>query len=316
MSGGNITRRVGPGERLDDIMTTDWLGAVGQTVRQVASLRGSTGGSANFGPGGYTNVLIRNDTEDNAPMFGILGIDDGFVIAPADNLNEWKRTPILKGVAPTVDHVGKFVILTEPIAAGKIGSCCVYGIVTQINVTNDNHGFADITDGETGYLTSGESGLCRIIQKQGPPDEPPAGGEPDLRWALVAYGGGGDCECPDNWYQIFFPGGTAPSAGAFGLDIDVTVSSTTTTYTVSIAYDELATGTTSVQSKIQAVGPFASDPENYKVGVNGVRLPRNVIGVIFKVPTDVTVTLSRNATNTTGQVALCRIMDKPQVPDV
>ena len=310
---GITTRRVGPGERIDDVVTTDWLGAVGQAVRQVSSLRGSTGGSANAGQGGYTNVLIRNDTEDNAPMFGILGIDDGFVIDPGDNLNEWKRTPILKGVAPTVDHAGKFVILTEPIAAGKIGSCCVYGILTKIDVVDETHGFADVTDGETGYLTSGESGLCRIIQKEGPPDEPPDEGEPDLRWALVAFGGGGGGgACPTNWFKLKPFVGTTSTTATFTLMVTIIGGTYAGPYTTG---NILVTASDAdIKTAIEALTPFTSDPTNYKVQTNGDRLPGSTIGIQFFVPSGVSVKCRRHTQSVTTFNFVADIQDRMEAP--
>jgi len=50
----------------------------------------------------------------------------GIVFGPTDNLTEFKNQPTLTGGIPSgqfhaAGHVGRFVVLLEPIAAGKIG---------------------------------------------------------------------------------------------------------------------------------------------------------------------------------------------------
>ena len=50
----------------------------------------------------------------------MLGIDSP-VISPTDNETEFKNTVALSCVAPTSSHAGKFVVLLEPLADGRMG---------------------------------------------------------------------------------------------------------------------------------------------------------------------------------------------------
>ena len=67
-------------------------------------------------------VLVKNVSGADRQRFDILGID-GLLITPADNLPAFRNRPVFTGTTPTIaDHHGRFVILLEPLAAGRIGS--------------------------------------------------------------------------------------------------------------------------------------------------------------------------------------------------
>lgn len=129
-----------------------------------------------------TTILIRNDSGEDVPRFGVLGIDT-IVISPDDNLAEFQNNPVLSGAVPSAGgslgtHTGKFVITTEPIEDGKIGRAVAVGIV-PVQIDGDGE-FADITDADVTQLTAGDSGLASILYA-----EPGSG----TRWALVRLGG-------------------------------------------------------------------------------------------------------------------------------
>ena len=56
------------------------------------------------------------------------------------------------------------MILLEPLPAGKIGWALAAGVVpVTVNMVTAGDKFADVTDGQAGYLTSGAEGAARIL---------------------------------------------------------------------------------------------------------------------------------------------------------
>src|SRR5262245_6470825 len=69
-------------------------------------------------------VYGRNDSVEDRPRFGILGIASP-IIEPGEegNPDEFKRRTALIGMSITVtdEYIGRFVVAREPIVAGRIG---------------------------------------------------------------------------------------------------------------------------------------------------------------------------------------------------
>ncbi len=128
-------------------------------------------------------VLVRNDSGSNQNRLAVLGIDTP-IIDPATNLNEFKNRVALSCVTPAVDtHEGKFVILAEPIASGKIGRAYAAGVCpVQIIVLDEDaeaYQFADIFDGFPNGLFADPNGSASILWR-----EEGTG----LKWAVVRFG--------------------------------------------------------------------------------------------------------------------------------
>ncbi|MDY7011395.1 MAG: hypothetical protein SVV80_11695 [Planctomycetota bacterium] len=109
-------------------------------------------------------ILVKNASDYDQNRFAVLGIDFP-VITPTDNEDEFKNRLALRGVTPAkANHIGKFVILTEPLADGEIGRAFAHGVCpVKINVIDANHRFADVNDGVTGSLQSGLTGAALIL---------------------------------------------------------------------------------------------------------------------------------------------------------
>ena len=122
-------------------------------------------------------VLIRNDSGSDQNRLAVLGIDSP-IIGPTSNEDEFKNRVALSCVTPAADtHEGRFVILLEPIAVGKIGRAYAAGICpARVQVKDEDHWFADVKDGETSCLESRASGAAQILWKE-------AG--TGLKWAIV-----------------------------------------------------------------------------------------------------------------------------------
>ena len=128
-------------------------------------------------------ILLRNDSAEDRNRFDVLGISNT-VITPTDNLDAFKNQIVLAGVKPTpADHAGKFAILLEPVANGKIAQAVSAGVaIVRINVSDADHAFADVSDNEAGQLQSGESGAAMILWKES---------GTGVKWAVVRIGAGG-----------------------------------------------------------------------------------------------------------------------------
>lgn len=122
-------------------------------------------------------VEVVNDTEFNQARFAVMGVR-GSLIDPATNLLDFKNHITLKLDVPDEEiDFGKFVILLEAIPARttdeddgdvySFGKAVVAGLVQcQINIVDEEHKFADITDGNTSMLTSTPEGSARIYWVQ------------------------------------------------------------------------------------------------------------------------------------------------------
>lgn len=127
-------------------------------------------------------VLVRNDSGSNQNRLAVLGIDTP-IIDPASNDSEFKNRVALSCVTPAADtHEGKFVILVEPLASGKIGRAYVAGVCpVQIDVPDKDieYPFAEIADGITDNLKAAHYGSASILWR--------AGGT-GVQWAVVRIG--------------------------------------------------------------------------------------------------------------------------------
>ena len=127
-------------------------------------------------------ILVRNDSGANRQRFEVLGVD-GPIIDPSANEEEFKNRVALSCVAPAADtHEGKFVVLAEPIATGKIGRAYAAGVCpVKIDVPDDDHEwrYAEIADGITANLKVSMQGSAGILWR--------AGGT-GVQWAVVRLG--------------------------------------------------------------------------------------------------------------------------------
>ncbi len=173
-------QHVQPGQPLA-ISSSDW-NKMTDAARAFQLARFSqTPPPATAGPDrGADLVLVRNDSGSDQERFAVVGID-GPIIGPDDHLDEFKRQVTVSAVTPTADHAGRFVVLAEPLAIGRIGTAWVSGVcAVQVQRDDIDHGHAELAAGQTGHLVSGFEGSARILWH--------AGGS--TGWAVVALRGG------------------------------------------------------------------------------------------------------------------------------
>ncbi len=114
-------------------------------------------------------VPVQNMTSGPLARFSIVGINQP-VITPTANLLEFQNRFPLQGTTPTaVSHTGKFAVLLEPAAKGALARAALAGIVPVQVMLNSavsaqsGPTFADVADGQTGYLVQNGSGAAQIL---------------------------------------------------------------------------------------------------------------------------------------------------------
>jgi hypothetical protein len=192
---GSSIRRVSPGESaLSSILDASRHNAVNDAVAYVDHLKHQAGSGSKplrFQPG---IVLIRNESGSALARFDILGIS-GVVPLYADNSSAFKSGPALTGDTPDIaDHAGKFVVLLAPCANNAFAQAMLAGqTVVRIDVTDEDHEYADVKDGDATELESDESGLARILWKES---------GTGTKWAMVRMGGGGASGDAHRWGKL------------------------------------------------------------------------------------------------------------------
>ncbi len=140
-------------------------------------------------------VRVANDSGGDVGRFGVLGIA-GPIFDPGTELDAFLREVVLSGATPTADHAGKFAILLEPAADGRIARAFVSGVTpVRLDVLDPADACAEVEPGETGQLVSAGSGSAQVLWKES--DEGAYEGDgTGPQWALVRFGapceGGGD----------------------------------------------------------------------------------------------------------------------------
>jgi hypothetical protein len=127
-------------------------------------------------------VLVRNDSGSNQNRMAVLGVEAP-IIDPSANEEEFRNRVALSCVAPEEGtHEGRFVVLAEPIANGKIGRAYAAGVCpVKIDVPDEEHEwrYAEIADGITGNLKVSLQGSATILWR--------AGGT-GVQWAVIRLG--------------------------------------------------------------------------------------------------------------------------------
>jgi hypothetical protein len=159
---GDAFKKVQPGQRLK--ITAEAFNAFVDAARAVREHKQfGTDASQFFRQSGI--VKLRNASGADQGRFAVLGLTEP-IILPADNLDEFKRQVTFQSIVPVKNvHNGKFGVLLEPIAAGKIGLAVIAGVVpVRLQVDPDQlYGCAEIIDGDTQKLRNQPHGSARVL---------------------------------------------------------------------------------------------------------------------------------------------------------
>ena len=161
-------KKVLPGEKLE-IPAPTYNAMIEAAKAEQARKTSATGGKSKYTPPDTDVILVQNDSGTDRERFDILGVDD-VVITPTENAEEFKSRVALSCVAADpATHLGRFVVLLEPIADGKLGRASISGVCPcQIDVIAAGHKYADINpDSSDRYtLTSRQFGGAEILWKE------------------------------------------------------------------------------------------------------------------------------------------------------
>jgi hypothetical protein len=159
---GDAFKKVQPGQRLE--ITAEAFNAFLDAARAVREHKVfGTDASQFFRQSGI--VKVRNASGADRGRFAVLGLTEP-IILPAANEPEFKRQVTFEGVIPSKsDHKGKFAVLLEPVAAGKIGLAVVAGVVpVRLQVDPAKlYDCAEIIDGSTQALANLPHGSARVL---------------------------------------------------------------------------------------------------------------------------------------------------------
>ncbi len=159
---GDAFKKVQPGQRLE--VTAEAFNAFLDAARAVREHKVfGTDASQFFRQSGI--VKVRNASGADQGRFAVLGLTEP-IILPAANEPEFKRQVTFEGVVPSKsDHKGKFAVLLEPVADGKIGLAVVAGVVpVRLQVDpNQLYDRAEIIDADTGKLLNVPHGSARVL---------------------------------------------------------------------------------------------------------------------------------------------------------
>jgi hypothetical protein len=173
---GDAFKKVQPGQRLE--ITAEAFNAFLDAARAVREHKVfGTEAAQFFRQSGI--VKVKNVSGADRGRFAVLGLTEP-IILPADNESEFKRQVTFEGVVPAKnDHKGKFAVLLEPVADGKIGLGVVAGVVpVRLQVDPAKlYDCAEIIDDNTQALRNVPHGSARVLWVE-------ATGSTE-RWAVV-----------------------------------------------------------------------------------------------------------------------------------
>jgi hypothetical protein len=148
--------------------------------QRISQLERIIGRGGAMGEPAISCQVVNNTGADLPPRSVVVLGDQAF---SADEAEREQR--VMEGDTPGATDSGKFAIFPDGVGADEVARAYVQGIcLVDVNVTNASHEYADVTDGETGYLASGATGTARILDREGGLGE---------QWAIIQWpvGGGG-----------------------------------------------------------------------------------------------------------------------------
>lgn len=158
-------------------------------------------------------ILVRNASASDRDFLDVLAVDVPLIL-PTDSLNEWRSRVAFSCIDPGSSHAGRYVVLQEPIPAGKMGRAMIVGVTpVNLDVTADTDRFAEIAVGVSTSLKTGTSGSARILWKES--------GTGAKRGVVMLTGEGGAAGlAPTDDGQVWCSR-TGPLAGEWTVNVDV-----------------------------------------------------------------------------------------------
>jgi hypothetical protein len=183
----DLFRQATPGSRLD-IPAQTWNALLGMARAQQ---RPGHASSAAVGRGDTNSIeiLVRNDSGGNIPIFGVVQIGEPLVV-PVGSMDIFQTRRIYGGDLPSGTDV-IYGVTQEPIAEDGIGRVVVAGITpVTLTITDADDTHADAT-AASAELTTGTSGTARILWKESGTGAGKRGVIQLLGVGYASYNGGG-----------------------------------------------------------------------------------------------------------------------------
>lgn len=186
-----------------DDLTTEFLSALSNAIAELQHYMVDSVSGNLYRAGTSLTVpmeavdQVQNNSGAARAAFDVLGISDSWFDATDPNFKVGMR--VLVGITPAAGtHEGRFVVLKAPLAAGAVGPAVAAGItICQVAVADEDEAdYAEITNGQAGYLTAGLTGSARILWREG---------GTGTQWAIVRLGhpaGGDALPDPDEEYEV------------------------------------------------------------------------------------------------------------------
>lgn len=155
-------------------------------------------------------VKVLNNSGHDVDRCGVLGLA-GPIFTPFDSLDAFLREVAFNGVTPTADHDGRFAVLLEPAAAGRIARAYVAGVCpVLIDVVEGSHRCAEAKSGSTTELISGDSGSAQILWKESDDGGDGYGYDTGTQWGLIRFASTcagtnsskNRCSCLEDTYEV------------------------------------------------------------------------------------------------------------------
>lgn len=149
---------VKPGDPLPT--SASFINATIETIDQVRSGRTATPSDI---PLKFGQMFIKNTSGTDRKRFEILAYTTPVFSRETDA--EEIGQLVMTGITPQLpDHVGRFVVLQQPIANGKTGVAMYDGLTPAwVEIEDEDQKWADVTDNDGSKLTSRDTGGARII---------------------------------------------------------------------------------------------------------------------------------------------------------
>ena len=108
-------------------------------------------------------IKLRNASGQPLDAFSILELSAP-IIAPLNNLNEFKRQVALDGVLPSPAARSRFAITLQPLAAGRIGLAVAAGVIAvKVLVESASYPCAEPIEGTSSHLRCVAHGPASIL---------------------------------------------------------------------------------------------------------------------------------------------------------
>jgi hypothetical protein len=110
-------------------------------------------------------VRVKNATGAALDRFAVVGLGEPLIL-PADSEAAFKSEPLVfKADVPAAGtHEGRWAVCAEPIPDAALGRARLLGVVqVRVEIVDEDHRFAEITDADATKLTSAPVGSARIL---------------------------------------------------------------------------------------------------------------------------------------------------------